>query len=237
MDSTNPVSYALTGATGYEAVVRRLQRALEQESGRLGLAIPLDSTPPCVAVRPVVLIFGKPSCPLFREELLPEVAYLHFASGNTVELFCMGYPPRAAIGGRGPDILIDGYDDEIFVAACQEFQQRTTWHYSGETDLILLQAYLTPFGARLDLGAAVPVHLEKEVRDGVIPSARVFVQRILQSAERVPPQDVVNDVSDGEGLRSAGTVLGRWAAGVIGVDYDAVKSVPAMRVRDIRRSA
>src|ERR1019366_10037322 len=44
-----------------------------------------------VPVRPVALIFGRPTCKVFKEELLLDRKYYDLRSGTNIELFYMGY--------------------------------------------------------------------------------------------------------------------------------------------------
>ena len=44
-----------------------------------------------VPIRPVGLIFGRPTCKSFKEELLPDRGYYNLRSGANIELFYIGY--------------------------------------------------------------------------------------------------------------------------------------------------
>jgi hypothetical protein len=75
------------GGADYEFVVRSRARIFKEQ----GVVPPPDSfvrqLP--VPIRPVGLIFGRPACKIFREELLPDRNYYNLRSGTTLSC-CFG---------------------------------------------------------------------------------------------------------------------------------------------------
>src|SRR5215472_15209520 len=43
--------------------------------------------------RPVALFYGRPTCRVMKEVILPDIEYYHFRSRSDAECFCVGYVP------------------------------------------------------------------------------------------------------------------------------------------------
>jgi hypothetical protein len=121
------------GGADYPFVVRRLT-ALFEEQGVFPPEGALENRP--VPVRAVGLIFGRPTCRVFKDELLPDQAYYNLRSDKNMELFYMGYAPSKEQPFKRQFDEHD-FDNQSFVGAVGDFEHRTKWSYSGETDLIL----------------------------------------------------------------------------------------------------
>jgi hypothetical protein len=80
---------------------------------------------------------------MFAEELLPDRSYYNLRSGANMEIFYMGYADpdeRYLPIGVFDD---DNFSDESFVSAVADFEKRTKWTYSGQTDIIFLNSFFT----------------------------------------------------------------------------------------------
>jgi hypothetical protein len=129
------------GGADYDFVVRSLARIFKGQ----GVVPPPDSfvSQLPVPVRPVGLIFGRPACKIFKDELLPDRKYYHLRSGENVELFYMGYADPDVQYVTVGDFDENDFSDESFTSAVSDFEKRTTWKYSGQTDVILLNSFFS----------------------------------------------------------------------------------------------
>lgn len=157
-----------------------------------------------VPTRPLGLIFGRPTCKIFRDELLPDRGYYNLRSGANIEFFYMGY--------ANPDaeyLSVGHFDDNdfsetFFVSAVEDFEERTSWRYSGQSDLILLNSFFTPKQAvRLDFRNVFAIQLEDAVDSRLIKSGKALLEDVMRTSREYPSEDVVMKISDVVFLRSA----------------------------------
>jgi hypothetical protein len=132
------------GGADYDFVVQRLARIF-REQGVLPHSDSLNNNR-AVPIRAVGLVFGRPTCKVFKEELLPDTQYHSLRSGKKIEFFYMGFadPDEEFLPVGVFDN--DNFSQESFVSAVEDFEARTTWRYSGGTDLILLNSWFSPKG-------------------------------------------------------------------------------------------
>lgn len=197
-------------ATTYEQICKDLDRSFSAQAGDLQNA-----------VRLVGLIFARPATALAKEDVLPNLSYLHQRSKDFVYFYCGGYwkgdlPPDAETG-RVP--LGNGwmYSDAAFDNFREQIESLTTWHYSGGADLILTNARYevpnpkwewlssreTPY-SYLDFTSVIAVNLEEVKRDASLPSVFTIFEGICRYAERSNGQDPTWGFSDQLGGRLAG---------------------------------
>ncbi len=111
---------ACEGGADYDFVINRLG-AIFKSQGVVPAADSFERELPA-PVRPVGLIFGRPACKVFKDELLPDRSYYNLRSGANVELFYMGY--------ANPDdeyVTVGAFDennfgDQSFVSAVSDFE-------------------------------------------------------------------------------------------------------------------
>jgi hypothetical protein len=206
----------------YGDVLLRLQRSFNKFPGS--------------EVRAVLLVFGKPHCKLFREEIAPDLAYLDYSSAEHLDIFCFGFPDAVGRRADASPVLEHGYSPKAFVDAVREFQERTTWTYSNETDLILLAGVRTEDGgATLDFEHAWTIHLEEAVKTGLIHSASTFIQRAINIAQSADPRSFASSISGTTLCRTVRQSVIAWICKALHLDPKDADRVAATLVRDIRR--
>ncbi len=219
------------GGADYDFVVRRLAAIFSEQD----LIPPEDSlvNQRPVPVRPVGLIFGRPTCKVFKEELLPDREYYNLRSGRNVELFYMGF--------ADPDeeyLPIGVFDDanfsqDSFVSAVEDFESKTKWRYSGATDLILLNSWFSPKGrVYLDFSCVLVLNLEDAIESKLIKSARTLLEEIIRQSSG-STTDVVMKVSDVVFLRSARNSLLSWVMGLLKLKAEDLGNAYSSCVRDV----
>jgi len=189
-----------------------------------------------VPVRPVGLIFGRPACKIFKEELLPDRAYYNLRSGANVELFYMGYANPDAKYVTVGELDDNDFSDQSFVSVVSDFEERTTWEYSGQTDLILLNSFFSPHQkVHLDFSNVFAVQLEDAVDSKLIRSGRAFIEEIMRQSRNSDAQDVVVRSSDVVFLRNARQSFLSWVMGLVKLKAEDLGNAYRSCVRDISR--
>jgi hypothetical protein len=230
-DASTGLYGAWEGGADYDAVISRLTEIFKNQ----GIVPAADSfakqlpTP----VRPVALIFGRPVCKVFLEELLPDHGYYHLRSGSNVELFYMGYAdPDAEYITVG---AFDEHDfsDHSFVSAVEDFEKRTTWEYGGQTDVILLNSFFSPRKkVYLDFTNVFAIQLEEAVNSKLIPSGRTLIEEIMRQSRKTETEDVVMKVSDIVFLRNARQSFLSWVMGLVKLKAEDLGNAYRSCVRD-----
>jgi hypothetical protein len=235
MTDTSPVFYgAHEGVADYGFVVGTLTRIFKEQ----GVVPPPDSfarqLP--VPIRPVALIFGRPACKIFKDELLPDRNYYHLRSGTNVELFYMGYADPDAEYVTVGDFDENDFSDQSFTSAVSDFEERTTWKYSGRTDLMLLNSFFSPRQqVHLDFSNVFAVQLEDAVESKLINSGRVLIEEIMRQSKDSDTEDVVARISDVVFLRNARQSFLSWLMGLLKLKAEDLGNAYRSCVRDISR--
>lgn len=189
-----------------------------------------------VPVRPVALIFGRPSCKVFKDELLPDRKYYDLRSGANIELFYMGYADPEAQYVNAGEFDDNDFSDQSFADAVSDFERRTTWKYSGETDIILLNSFFTPQRkVRLDFSNVFTVQLEAAIDSKLIGSGRVFIEEVMRQSRNCAAEDVVTRTSDIVFLRNARGSFLSWVMGLVKLKAEDLGNAYRSCVRDISR--
>jgi hypothetical protein len=233
-DTSHKFYGAHEGGADYDFVVRSLTKIF----GEQGVVPPPDSfvrqLP--VPVRPVGLIFGRPACKIFKEELLPDRKYYHLRSGENIELFYMGYADPDAEYVNVGDFDENDFSDESFTSALSDFENRTKWKYSGQTDVILLNSFFSPGQkVHLDFSNVFVVQLEDAVESKLIRSGRAFIEEIMRQSRECDTEDVVSKVSDVVFLKNARQSFLSWFMSLIKLKAEDLGNAYKSCVRDISR--
>lgn len=173
--------------------------------------------------RLVGLLFAPPSSHIGGTEIVRSLEYFHHRSGNRIDFFCGGYRRF----GEEQNIVIEKevtsdinpwyYNVLEFERLRQETQQRSTWVYSGEADLILLNARKGGPGqdATLDWSSAVCCDLEMMKKDKAIESVRRFFEDIFRFADAPAGEDPAWAFSDMMGASKARSGLLRFILSIL----------------------
>lgn len=168
------------------------------------------------AVRMTGLLFARPEVRMARDEIVPSLDYFHHRSGNNIDFFCAGYgrywygrvPDERAVTPDKPPWL---FSLSLFDGFRKEVEELSTWRYSGEADLLLMNALFDEKDgkASLDFESAIVCDLERMKRDGAIESVGRFFEDVFRFAEHALADDPTWGFSDQMGIRSAGAALKR----------------------------
>jgi len=201
----------------------------------IGHITPALRRPGSRGVYPVAVIFGSPACKAMKEDILPSLAYFNFRSGEALDMFCIGYTVPQDTMVFAPE----NFDQKAFHLAIMEFEERSRWQYSGETDLFLLNAYQYEEAGRkhvdLDFGTVFNVTLENAVKDGLIRSTRQYLEELMRYARDYKGDDLAGKVSDKLFLKKAGGALMNWTLSLLKVSPQDAGNIYRTCVHDYSR--
>jgi hypothetical protein len=195
----------------------------------------------------VGILFAPPGAALANAEVLPRLDYFHQRAGKHIDFFCAGYT-QGWEGGQDPygcrdykKAGLEGwvFSNERFVNLCKELSELSRWKYSGETDLILLNAEYDPPGrsSRLDFSSTILCRLDTMKRDKAIGSVAEFFERIFQYTESADPDDPTWGFSDKEGVKQVGSAVERFVLGLLpGKVSESYKRTKHFAVVDVSRA-
>lgn len=120
------------------------------------------------------------------KSILGSINYYHHATGNNLNFYLPGY--GAYWYGKYSDgkevCQIDGvtwsYSDKMFVEFINDLQKYSTWTYSGESELLLIEYR----EGRLYYDEMIRFYLENMMRDNVIFSIPAFFQQLFRICKK-----------------------------------------------------
>lgn len=155
------------------------------------------------------ILFARPDVPLAKEQVIPQLSYFHYRSGDNVDFFCVGYASQDEAGELiAPRQIgdVDGvrwvYSDQAFERLCQSIETRSRWRYSGDTDLVLIRC-----DGNLQFNSAIVINLESAITDETVPSVANLFEKIILFCRKYNGHDPIFDLSDHLGLRIVGKTL------------------------------
>lgn len=184
---------------------------------------------------PVVLVYGQPDSETMKQ-FRDRMDYYHHRSGDFVEVFALGYVEQEA-GEDLPDF--DGAD---FAKSVESLEERTSWNYSGDTDLIFLHFSAGPaFAAKrgipfeLDFSHAVALTIEDAVKNGTVASSADLFERIFRITRSAEEADFVRALSFNLTKKAVKKGIMGWIAGVFKIDEKALTAIGVSGTTDLRR--
>ena len=196
-DGTKTMKPAIT----YKDICSYMARVYYGDSGQ-------EMSPgPNNKVRMVGLLFARPDDPLAQAEVLPNLDYFHYRSGNHIDFFCAGYDGYTGRGknqgyrkvNKGRELKW-GFSEQMFISFVKEIKGKSTWKYSGDPDLILSNAHYDAAKreAYLDLKNRVQCKLKRMKDIGAITSVTSFFEDIISYAEHADGEDPTWGFSDAQ---------------------------------------
>lgn len=171
--------------------------------------------------RMVGLLFAEASSKLAQEEIIKRIQYFHRRSGKHIDFFCGGYgaywdpttitDQEVVTTASDPDLgkVEWVYSPSIFSNFLDEVEPQTPqWGYSGEVDLLLLNAYPDDeTGARLDFSGIMVFMISRMKSDGLINSAAELFEHIFRYARDQCSENPTWAFSDLMGLHEGKSVF------------------------------
>ncbi len=140
--------------------------------------------------RLLALVFAQPDSPLFKKQILPKLQYWHARSAEHAHLLCVGH----AESGKT-------FSAALFSDSVRWLQARSGWEYSGNTDLVLLNARSpgTSRSVELQTNRVVAFCFEDAITDGAFRNVPRFMERLFSFAEAYHGDDPTWGFSDAQG--------------------------------------
>jgi len=189
------------------------------------------------------LVFCQPQHTLAKEEIVPCLNYYHYRSGININFYFSGfgaywqpdeYLDKEHVG------KIEGTTWYFSAKAFNDFrvsvEQRSSWQYSGEIDLILINANLHPDQKTVNLNfeEAIACNLSEMKRKNTIPSIMGFFETIFKYADEQNGKDPTWGFSDCMGLHGAQSALKGLILGLLPKDLGKdVERLSHFAIKDI----
>lgn len=223
----------MLSAWSYDRIIEELTSSFES-------SLKSTSDP---GVKLVGLLFARPNAALGKGEIIPSIDYFHHRSGASIDFFCAGY---RRFGRRE-------YDDEVAVTTGEDpwyfsniafnklrdqVANRTTWSYSGEADLLLLDSIFDEQTqtATLSWDAAIIGDLDLMLRNEAITSVHRYFEDIFKFAEDYNGKSPTKSFSGNRSLTVAGSALKKVAlAAIPGEVGNDVENLGFFSARNVNR--
>lgn len=191
-------------------------------------------------VRMLGLCFARPTSPLAKNEIFPQVPDWHCRSGSHIDFYFAGFTDvqkgsdslQVSMPGRGTWY----YRPELFDTFRQQVESRTKWKYSGGSDLILVNARYRSDTEEpdVDFSGAIVCQLDSMKDAKVFPSVEQYFEAIFRFAEESSDRDPTWGFSDRQALSMGGSALQRIALSLLPPGLSAeVERVKHFAVKDI----
>jgi hypothetical protein len=154
-------------------------------------------------------LFARPESDLTKKQVVPSLPYFDLDSGTKFNFLCVGYfrndntsVPVATVRGKKWSFVLGE-----FIAWKNEFQNKSSWKYSGGVDLILCNEMQSGPYSWIDLKSSVCVSIDDLLHKKYIRSFETFFQRVVNFANDYKGDRPSWDFSDKQGVRLAGQTL------------------------------
>jgi hypothetical protein len=190
------------------------------------------------------ILFCSPDSEFGKREVLSHLDLFNERTEDFIELYCAGFGTdegsRIPREGRMVPIVGDQqwwFSAPAFNSLRKELEARTTWTYSGETDLVLFTANRNASGdGFLSFSPCLLCNLEQMARDSAITSVRAFVEALARFGETYQGRDPISDLSNNQGFKIAGNVLKGLILSILPKPIqEGYQKADHMAVRDISR--
>lgn len=151
----------------------------------------------------VILLFVRPRAD--NRRILEDFLYLHRRSGRYCNLYAVGYADSNAMRNnnerRNEYRRIDSiwrnelfFSEYYFVQFVEWLEYTIGWHYSGETELMVLQ-HDPESEEVVSFDNYVSINVDKGIRRGYIDSFQVLIDELIRSARNeVTAKEAIRDV-------------------------------------------
>jgi hypothetical protein len=235
-----PPQASSEGAKGYLITGLPYQAQSQMEQGRISITSN-ELEPRWTKL--VGILFCMPTTKIGKEEIVPHLDYFHHRSRTAVDFFCPGYVRRQDIESEAaskPSIPV-GEDTWCFDVAeydrlRSELERMTSWQYSGETDLLLLEVHGNQTSIRLEFSMTIACNLEQMLKDEAFTSVRAFIEQLVRFGEKRKSPDIAWSLSDHLGLRTGAKQLVEAILGLLpNAARSLYKSSKHFVVRDVSK--
>lgn len=162
------------------------------------------------------LLFSPPYTRVAKEEIIDRLEYYHHRSANNIDFFCVGYgaflplesdskiEPVKTVKSDLFGALTWQFDEKVFITLCEQLGLLTDWHYSGESDLILVGALYDSDvdEVNLDFSTAIVLDLELMLKEDSKLSVGRIYESIFRYVDTHSWENSTIEFSDRSGLKA-----------------------------------
>lgn len=197
------VDNKLVPVQAYPEIGRHVSQFMQ--SGAQALSLPKGNT------RLIGILFSRPAVELAKSQITEHLGYYHERTGKDVDVYCCGYGggwPPGEYPDQDPVAKVNGltwyFSNKAFNELREEIEAKTSWQYSGRSDLMLLGAGAGHDGeVTLGYSCALVCQLEQLIEDQAITSVENFMEEISRFARKHQGTNAVWNFSDHQGGRIA----------------------------------
>lgn len=191
------------------------------------------------AVMMVGLLFARENSKLVSTDMIPSKQYFHLRSGDNVDFFWIGWGTYFD-DTPGPIMQRDGwyFDNDGFIKSVKKIEERTTWKYSGATDLLLANVRRTNDSerAQIDFSSMIVCQLESMLEQKAISRVDVFFESIFRFAEDHAGNNPTWGFSDSKLISVSGSVLKKVVLSLLPKNIGAdLPKIEHFAVRDVSK--
>ena len=177
----------------------------------------LDDQPPSDRTsRLIGIMFCRPGSK-YGDEIIKDLPYYNFRSGNFVDFFFAGYGSDWTGDNDPVREAVDKFDDydqwsfspKAFDSLRTEMEERTTWIYAGGTDILLFAALgdRRTLSLKLDFSSVIACNFEHMEKDSAITSVAMFLESVIKFGAKYIGDDPLWQLSDELGFKRAKSFL------------------------------
>jgi hypothetical protein len=213
-----------------------------------------DYLKPNCKTKVVCILFCQPSHKLAKDEILPNLAYYHYRSGEYTNLYFSGYTQNK--GDNKSDYIHVGslegkewyFSPKHFNIMRKDLENNTNWKYSGEVELILTNSvtienndkdniiYENRVKVLFDFSLCILCNLDEMIRIKAIPSIPSFLEKLFQYSENENEKPSPWKFSDRFGLDFSKNAFQRFLLSILPKNLgDEVDRVKHFAVKNISR--
>lgn len=141
-------------------------------------------------------LIGHNSSVVVRDQVAPRLSYWNSRTASVMHVICIGIGSDNSQAAAARAAKSIGW-----------LESKSVWRYSGDTDLVLMNARVVEREVQLQGNRVVALTVERALEDGAIKSLPNFVERMVKFTETSVRPDPVGTFSDRMAMDLAGSGL------------------------------
>jgi hypothetical protein len=155
------------------------------------------------------IVLAPPFSKIGKDEVMPRIGYLNYRSAHHIHFYCAGYggywdpshfPDMQDLGKvkyENGTMIPWAFSQTLFGEFVSQLESVTTWRYSGNAELILLDP-------KVDFSNALVLDMDAMIRDGGIGHSAELFEAIIRYCREYGKNSSAYHFSDLQGSKEAG---------------------------------
>lgn len=191
------------------------------------------------------ICFARPTSQLAKSDVIPQIPDWHYRSGNSADFFFAGFSEFPLDESFVElDLVVKRrwyYSSKAFDEFRRDIEKRTSWQYSGGSDLILCVAEWDRRRkqAVINFSLAISCQLDSMKENKAFSSVEQYFEEIFRYAENNHLAPSIVELSDRLGVQRAGQELKRAVLsllpGQVGAAFDRIAPHAVKNIGDKAR--